>query len=110
MIRNQRGQALLEALSVMTFLIPLSLMMTMTLLYLVIDRTTEDYMDTALHCLISEDYCEPEFKSQLNSLGYKLQSARAVKHGTNYSVELDGLLFDYFKVRKKRILNYDKNL
>lgn len=108
---NNKGQALVESI----FILPLSLMffifIVYYLLYFTIEIAIDDALESRLLCAIQKrSDCESQFQSQIQHLPVQVIDHRLQQNNNLYSLRFEGRALHFFKIKKTRILNYETRI
>ncbi len=111
LIKNNRGQALFEAVLMVPITILFFIYIIEILLYLTVEIAVDDAMESSLLCQIQQsENCKIRFQQTLDQLPLSKINYRFTQNGALYEVEIEARALRIFHIKKERRINYDTKI
>lgn len=111
MLKNQKGQGMLETVMI----IPLSILFLMYvvqfMLYLTVELAVDDAMESFVLCEVqSKTTCESQFNFELGHLPLTKLRYHFNRQGTSYKIDLEAKALKIFRIQKTRLISYETKI
>lgn len=111
MIKNQKGQGMLETVMIIPIAILFLMYVVQFMLYLTVELAVDDAMESFVLCEVqSKTTCETQFNTELGHLPLTKIIYQFNKQGTTYKVDLEARALKIFHIQKTRLISYDTKI
>lgn len=111
MIKNQKGQGLIETVMIIPLAILFLIYIIQFMLYLTVELAIDDAMESFVLCEVqSKTTCQTQFEQELAHLPLTKISYQFNKQGPTYKIDLDAKALTFFHIQKTRLISYDTKI
>lgn len=111
MIKNQKGQGMLETVMIIPMAILFLMYVIQFMLYLTVELAVDDAMESFVLCEVqSKTTCTQQFEIELGHLPLTKTRYQFNKQGTTYKIDLEAKALKIFNIHKTRLIAYDTKI
>lgn len=108
MIKNNKGQALIESVIILPLSILFFIYVIQVFIYFSLELAIDDNLEDLIFCKMQkQNLCEYNFEARLYDLNIQTISKKYHFSASEYSVYLEARVLNIFKIKKERRLNYE---
>ncbi|MBC7458582.1 MAG: hypothetical protein H7235_09905 [Bdellovibrionaceae bacterium] len=111
MIKNQKGQGLLETVMIIPLAILFLIYVVQFMLYLTVELAVDDAMESFVLCEVQfKPTCPTRFEQELGHLPLTKIRYQFNNQGITYKIDLEAQALKIFHIQKTRLISYDTKI